>query len=48
MNSENILAVNIPNIITITLMAMLGFAALHWGSAFLKRRAAGNSEDAEG
>ena len=29
MNSENILAVNIPNIVSITLMAALGFLAVH-------------------
>lgn len=36
--NENILAVNIPNIVSITLMAMLGFAAIHLLTSLVSAR----------
>jgi hypothetical protein len=43
--NENILAVNIPNIVSITLMAMLGFAAVHLLTSFVAGRKTAADEE---
>lgn len=45
MNNENILAVNIPNIISITLMAAVGFFVLAAAGAAYRRWTAKPADD---
>lgn len=44
MDGENIISVNVANIVSITLMAMLGFLVLHAAMAMLRGRASADAD----